>query len=81
MKGIVTVTLKQDILDPQGRAVKDSLVNLEFPEVIDVRIGKSVELLLDGIERKDAETRLHAMSKALLANPVIEDYRIEIMED
>ena len=81
MKGIITVVLKQDILDPQGRAVMSSLQGLGFCEVQDVRIGKSIEIELDGLSVDEADSRLRRMCESILVNPVIEDYQIEILED
>ncbi len=81
MKGIVTVVLKPDILDPQGRAVRDSLKSLDFNEVEDVRIGKSIEVKLNETSRDEAEALLRRMCKSILVNPVIEDFQIEIRED
>ena len=80
MKGIVTVVLKPDILDPQGRAVRDSLKSLDFNEVEDVRIGKSIEFKLNETSRDEAEALLRRMCKSILVNPVIEDFQIEIRE-
>ena len=80
MKGIVTVVLKPDILDPQGRAVRDSLKSLDFNEVEDVRIGKSIEIKLNKTSRDEAEVLLRRMCKSILVNPVIEDFQIEIRE-
>ena len=80
MKGIVTVVLKPDILDPQGRAVRDSLKSLDFNEVEDVRIGKSIEVKLKETSRDEAEALLRRMCKSILVNPVIEDFQIEIRE-
>ncbi len=80
MKGIVTVVLKPDILDPQGRAVRDSLKSLNFNEVEDVRIGKSIEVKLNETSRDEAEALLRRMCKSILVNPVIEDFQIEIRE-
>ena len=80
MKGIVTVVLKPDILDPQGRAVRDSLKSLDFNEVEDVRIGKSIEVKLNKTTRDEAEALLRRMCKSILVNPVIEDFQIEIRE-
>ncbi len=81
LKGIVTVTLKQDVLDPQGQAVQHSLETLGFPEVKSVRIGKSIEVKLDENDSGKAETRLKEMCDALLVNAVIEDYKLNIVED
>ena len=80
MKGIVTVVLKPDILDPQGCAVRDSLKSLNFNEVEDVRIGKSIEVKLNETSRDEAEALLRRMCKSILVNPVIEDFQIEIRE-
>ena len=80
MRGIVTVVLKPDILDPQGRAVRDSLKSLDFNEVEDVRIGKSIEVKLNETSRDEAEAILRRMCKSILVNPVIEDFQIEIRE-
>jgi phosphoribosylformylglycinamidine synthase len=73
----VYVTLKRGVLDPQGQAVARSLGRLGFAEVEDARIGKYIELKLAG-EPKDAEARLKQMCERLLANTVIEEYRVEI---
>ena len=81
MKGIITVFLKQDVLDPQGRAVMGSLKGLGFGEVQDVRIGKSIEVVLDGLSVDEADSRLRRMCESILVNPVIEDSQIEIVED
>ena len=80
MRGIVTVVLKPDIHDPQGRAVRDSLKSLDFNEVEDVRIGKSIEVKLNETSRDEAEALLRRMCKTILVNPVIEDFQIEIRE-
>ena len=73
----VFVTLKSGVLDPQGQAVARSLVRLGFDEVKDARIGKYIELKLDE-SAKDARARLTQMCEKLLANTVIEEYRIEL---
>ncbi len=75
MKARVIVTLKSGVLDPQGRAIGNALSGLGFAGVGEVRQGKLIELdLADGTTTADVE----AMCKALLANPVIENYRIEL---
>jgi phosphoribosylformylglycinamidine synthase len=75
MKARVTVTLKPGVLDPQGRAIRNALGGLGFAGVEGVRQGKLIELdLADGTSAADVE----AMCQALLANPVIETYRIEL---
>lgn len=74
----VYITLKQGVLDPQGKAIQTSLHALDYPEVDDVRVGKYIELQVE--EYPDLETRVTQMCEQLLANPVIEDYRIELEE-
>lgn len=75
MKAIVHIMLKTGVLDPQGKAIGHALHDLGFPEVNDVRQGKIIEL---EIKNKTDEKRIAEMCERLLANPVIEDYRIEI---
>jgi phosphoribosylformylglycinamidine synthase subunit PurS len=74
----VFVTPKQGILDPQGKAVQQSLHALGYPEVLDLRLGKYVEVTLADISRESAETRVREMCQRLLANDVIEDFRFEL---
>ena len=79
MKAKVYVTLKKGVLDPQGKAVMGALKSMDFGEVSDVRVGKFMELELDGKKTKEEEERrLKVMCEKLLANTVIENYRIEI---
>lgn len=79
MKAKVYVTLKKGVLDPQGKAVMGALKSMDFNEVSDVRVGKFMELELDGGRtREEEEERLKVMCEKLLANTVIENYRIEI---
>ena len=74
MKARIFVTLKGGVLDPQGRAIHHALEGLGFGGVNDVRAGKLIELdLADGTSDEDID----AMCRKLLANPVIENYRIE----
>ena len=80
MKARVYVTLKGGVLDPQGRAVETTLGRLGFEEVRDVRIGKYIEVSLDERDPARARERVAAMCEKLLANTVIEDYRIEVTE-
>ncbi len=80
MKVRVVVTLKRSVLDPQGQAVGRALGALGFSEVQGVRLGKIIELTLSetgGQDRISAQERIKAMCEKLLANPVIEEYRIE----
>jgi phosphoribosylformylglycinamidine synthase PurS subunit len=77
MKARVVVTLKRSVLDPQGQAVGRALGSLGFVEVQGVRLGKIIELELDESDPRRARERLSAMCEKLLANTVIEEYRIE----
>lgn len=79
MKARVTVMLKQGVLDPQGEAVKHALATLGFSGVNGVRQGKVIELDLDATDPAAAETDVKAMCEKLLANTVIEGYRVEIL--
>jgi len=78
MKAKVYVTLKPGVLDPQGKAVEHSLHDLGFDEVGDVRQGKYMEIEINSKDRAKAEADLEEMCKKLLANTVIENYRIEL---
>ncbi len=78
LKATVYVTVKENVLDPQGNAVQGALHSMGFNEVGKVRIGKYMEMQLDTTDRKVAEERVKAMCEKLLANTVIEDYRYEL---
>ena len=78
MKAKIHVTLKSGILDPQGRAIPQSLATLGFSTVNDVRVGKFLEVDIGESDHTQAETQLKAMCEKLLANTVIEDYRYEL---
>ena len=80
MKVKIFVTLKNGILDPQGRAIQQSLQTLGFSTVEEVRIGKFMELDLNETDTTSAENKIKSMCEKLLANTVIEDYRYEIFE-
>jgi len=80
MKAKVHVTLKQGVLDPQGKAVQHALEALGFGGVDGVRLGKFIELDLTETDAKKAHAEVEAMCEKLLANTVIEDYRVEIAE-
>ena len=74
----VRVTPREGLLDPQGKAVFGALHALEFGEVDDVRIGRLIRVKLHAATPQEAERRIEAMCKQLLANPVIEDYTITL---
>ena len=78
MKFSVTVTLKKDVLDPQGKVVANSLNTLGFETVQDVRQGKYIEVTIDEEDTDIAKQKLDQMCEKLLANLVIEDYSVEI---
>ena len=75
MKVNVIVKPKEAVLDPQGNAVRDAMQHLGMPEVRSVRIGKFMEIDVDGAD-VDLEKRLHGLCRDLLSNPVIEDYEL-----
>ncbi len=78
-KARVFVTLKRGVLDPQGSAVNRALHAMGYGEVGDVRLGKVIEVTLDGsVPEAEERARLDEMCRKLLANTVIEDYRIEL---
>ena len=76
MKVNVVVTPKAAVLDPQGAAVRDAMQHLGMPEVRSVRIGKYLEIEIDE-QTPDLESRLNALCRDLLSNPVIEDYEVQ----
>lgn len=78
MKARVHVMLKSGVLDPQGEAVRHALGSLGFDGVGEVRIGKVIEVELDGEDAALAEGRVREMCEKLLANTVIENYAVEI---
>lgn len=78
IKATVYVTIKQNVLDPQGNAVQGALHSMGFAEVSKARVGKYLELDLQTTDRAEAEARVKAMCEKLLANTVIEDYRFEL---
>ena len=78
MKARVHVTLKPGVLDPQGEAVRHALGTLGFDGVGEVRIGKVIELDLAGADPEVAKARVGEMCEKLLANTVIETYKVEL---
>ena len=79
MRARVLIRLKQSILDAQGASVKRALEGLGFREVLDVRVGKVVDLDVDGESREEARRRVEEMCARLLVNPVIEDFSVEVV--
>jgi phosphoribosylformylglycinamidine synthase subunit PurS len=78
MKARIVVRLRPGVLDPQGTTIRKALEGLGFPEVRELRVGRVLELTLDGTDRARAQARLDEMCRKLLANPVIEDYTVEL---
>ena len=76
MKILVIVTLKKDVLDPQGKTIKKALEGMNFKNVNDVRQGKYFEIDIDEKNQKKAEEKVEEMCKKLLTNLVIENYKI-----
>jgi len=74
----VTVTLRPGVLDPQGKTVRNALESLGFRGLVDLRIGKIMEIKMDGLSPEEARAQVEEMCQKLLANPVIEDYRYEV---
>lgn len=79
-KAKIYISLKKGVLDPQGNTVQKALQALEYENVRDVRIGKYMELTLEGVSRAEAEEQVHEMCRKLLANPVIEEYTFDLVE-
>jgi phosphoribosylformylglycinamidine synthase len=78
MKARIHISLKPSVLDPQGKAIGNALKGLGFADVGDVRQGKLIELELADTDPAAARARVEEMCRQLLANPVIENYAIEI---
>ena len=78
MKVAVTVSLKDGVLDPQGKAVEHALHNLGFGNVAEVRVGKVIHFLLDEADEAAARAQAEEMGRRLLANTVIERFDVEV---
>lgn len=80
MKAHVYVTLKPSVLDPQGKAIHHSLESLGHKNINDIRQGKFFEIALDdNADESTSRSEIERVAKDVLANPVIEDYRVEIV--
>ena len=79
MKARVTVTLKNGVLDPQGKAIEGALKSLGVSGIASVRQGKVFDIEIDSSDKQNAESALKAAAEKLLANTVIENYRIEVV--
>ena len=76
MKVSTIITLKKEVLDPQGKVIKSALNGMGFNNINEIRQGKYFEIYIDEKDKKKAEEQVENMCKKLLANLVIEDYRI-----
>ena len=81
MRAIVNISLKEGVLDPQGKAISHSLSDLGFSEVNDVRVGKQILLEIDENDPARLRQRVARMCETLLTNTVIEDYSIDIPDE
>ena len=81
MQAIVNISLKDGVLDPQGRAISHSLKDLGFNEVGEVRLGKQILLEIDEADPARLRQRVARMCETLLSNTVIEDYSIDIPDE
>ena len=72
--------LKQTVLDPQGQTIQRALSGLSYDKVKDVRQGKFFVLQLDGLTREQATAEIDKIAKSVLTNPIMEEYRFEIVE-
>ena len=81
MQAIVNISLKEGVLDPQGRAISRSLNHLGFNEVSDVRVGKQILLEIDETDPARLRQRVARMCETLLSNTVIEHYSIDIPDE
>ena len=75
----IHITFKEGVLDPQGKTVHHALNDLGYDEVLDVNIGKYLEIKLDSASEEEAEIRVREMCERLLANTVIESFRFNIV--
>lgn len=81
MKVRVYVSLKETVLDPQGKTVCSSLQGMGYRDITGVRQGKYFDITLrPGTDRKQAESSIEEIAREVLANPVIEDYRVEFLD-
>ena len=77
MKFSITVTLKKDVLDPQGKVVQNTLVDMGMSNLKSVRQGKHFEIEINEDNQKEAEKKVNEMCEKLLVNLIIEDYKIK----
>jgi phosphoribosylformylglycinamidine synthase PurS subunit len=80
MKAHVWVMLKSTVLDPQGQTIQRALASLGYNKVEEVRQGKFFVLALDGLSRDEAKSQVERIAKDVLTNPIIEEFRFEIVD-
>ena len=78
MKAKIYITLKNGVLDPQGKAIQNALGHLGFEGVDEVRQGKLIEISLKSTDKSSAEAEITQMCEKLLANTVVENYKVEV---
>jgi phosphoribosylformylglycinamidine synthase len=81
MKALVYVTLKKTVLDPQGATIARALQGMGHPEITNVRQGKFFEIELEGVSAGQARPVLEKIAEDVLSNPVIEEFRVELIPD
>jgi phosphoribosylformylglycinamidine synthase len=77
----IVVSLKDGLLDPQGKAIQGALPTLGWENVSDVRVGKHIELVVEAESEAEARSHVEEMSRTFLSNPVIEDFRVLSSEE
>jgi phosphoribosylformylglycinamidine synthase len=80
MTAQIFVTMKKTVLDPQGQTIQRALNSMGHPEIVSVRQGKYFEIELTGLDRPAAEATISKLAEEVLSNPVIEQFRIEILD-
>ena len=80
VKAVINISLKPGVLDPEGKAIQNALHNFGFEGINEVRKGKFLEIELDQNNKKEAKESINKMCKQLLANTVIENYEITIID-
>jgi phosphoribosylformylglycinamidine synthase PurS subunit len=80
MKAYVYVSLKKSVLDPQGKTIQNALKKMGYQGIGEVRQGKYFEILLDGLERGQAQAEVERMAREVLTNPVIEEFQYRLEE-
>ena len=81
MKVVINISLKDGVLDPEGQAIQTSLSNLGFNDFENIRIGKQIILNINKIDKSEVIKAAEQMCQKILANTVIENYKIEILKD